>query len=79
MFQEGDKVIIKPKFKYHDWYSNETYTILSFDEKRCMITLNKSLNGCGNLLFTDSIMFDETYYRKEKLLKIKNKIKQHGI
>ena len=79
MFEVGDRVIINPILKNKYWYDYETYTVKTSYESDSAVKLNKWIDGFGDYIFVKYLILDKTYYRKEKLLKIKNKIKQYGI
>lgn len=76
MFQIDDYIKIKKKYSDRNWYTNETFQIISFvDFCDDIVTLNKNLYNSESTLYcneinTEYIEIDKTYYRKEKILKI---------
>jgi len=74
MFEVGDRVIINPIHKKINWYNDRTYIVMLFDKKNSTITLDKHIWGYGNMMFSDHFLIDETYYRRNKILKLKERI-----
>jgi hypothetical protein len=81
----GSRVKILPEYKEYNWYSEDIYYITSISDSNVndgtkigVATLNKNLDGVDGTIYSNkiklSLLYDIVEDRKEKLLKIKNKI-----
>lgn len=75
MFKEGDFVRIRKNYKGIKQYTNKTYQLIKYHYQDVWI-INEKLPGANNRIFSDFIEIDYEYYRRLKILKIKEKINE---
>ena len=78
MFKVGDKIRIRKKYHYLEWYSEDTYNVIDIDIERSWVFLDKPISdNYSNCIHFDYIIQSFIYERELKINKIKEKI--HGI